>query len=167
MSTDRLAALEARLARIEDERAIERMIAAYGPLVDAGEADATAELWAVDGSYEVEGWSMASRAEVAAMVRSDAHQGLIGNGAMHFLGPAVVTIDRTDDDSAVAVCESTLVVRHEKKYLVARAGVHHFQLRRIDGRWQFTRRISRTLDGSLEARRLLSAGVKGLNEGAS
>ncbi|MEB3071016.1 nuclear transport factor 2 family protein [[Mycobacterium] vasticus] len=158
--TDRLAALEARLARIEDERAIERMIASYGPLADAGEAEATAQLWAVDGTYEVEGWSMNSRADVAAMVRSDAHQGLIAGGSAHFLGPAVVTVD---GDDAVAVCESLMVVRHDKKYLVARAGVHHFQLCRLDGRWQIIRRISRTLDGDAEARRLLAAGVAGLN----
>lgn len=149
--TDRLAELEARLARIEDERAIERMIASYGPLADAGEAEATAQLWAVDGTYEVEGWSMNSRADVAAMVRSDAHQGLIAGGSAHFLGPAVVTVDA---DDAVAVCESLMVVRHDKKYLVARAGVHHFQLCRLDGRWQIIRRISRTLDGDAEARRL-------------
>jgi len=158
--TDRLAELEARLARIEDERAIERMIASYGPLADAGEAEATAQLWAVDGTYEVEGWSMNSRADVAAMVRSDAHQGLIAGGSAHFLGPAVVTVDA---DDAVAVCESLMVVRHDKKYLVARAGVHHFQLCRLDGRWQIIRRISRTLDGDAEARRLLAAGVAGLN----
>lgn len=158
MSEQRLAELERRLQHIEDERAIERLIACYGPLADAGEADATAQLWAVDGSYDVEGWSMTSRAEVAAMVRSEAHQGLIGRGAMHFLGPAVVTVT---GDQAVAVCESSLVVHHEKKYLLARAGVHHFALRRIDGRWQITKRISRTLDGDPEARRLLAAGAKG------
>ncbi|MDQ2637876.1 MAG: nuclear transport factor 2 family protein, partial [Actinomycetota bacterium] len=45
MTDDRLTELEARLLRIEDERAIERMIASYGPLVDAGEPDAAAELW--------------------------------------------------------------------------------------------------------------------------
>ena len=52
---DRIAELEQRLLRLEDERAIERMIGSYGPLVDAGEADATADLWAVDGTYDVEG----------------------------------------------------------------------------------------------------------------
>lgn len=92
---DRIAALEQRLQRIEDERAIERLIAAYGPLVDAGDADATAELWAVDGTYDVEGWAMRSRADVAAMVRSDAHQGLIARGCCHFLGPAVVRSPET------------------------------------------------------------------------
>lgn len=154
MSSDRLAELERRLQRIEDERAIERLIASYGPLVDVGDAAAAAELWAEDGSYDVEGWSMTSRADVAAMVRSDAHQGLIGRGSAHFLGPAVVTVD---GDEAVAVCESLLVVRHNERHVVARAGANHFQLRRIEQRWQITRRVTRALDGSLEARELLAA----------
>jgi hypothetical protein len=84
---DRLAELERRLGRIEDERAIERMIASYGPLVDAGEADATAGLWAVDGGYDVEEWPMRSRDDVAAMVRSDAHQGRIARGCSHSSDP--------------------------------------------------------------------------------
>ena len=158
MTADRVAELERRIQRIEDERAVERLIASYGPLVDAGEADATAQLWAVDGSYDVEGWPMTSRADVAAMVRSDAHQGLIASGSTHFLGPAVVTVD---NDDAVAVCESILVVRHDSKHLVARAGANYFRLRRIDGRWQITRRITRALDGGAEARELLAAGVAG------
>jgi hypothetical protein len=79
-----LAELEKRLQQIEDERAIERLIASYGPLVDAGEADATAGLWTADGSYDVEGWHMRSRDYVAAMVRSDAHEGLIPRGCCHF-----------------------------------------------------------------------------------
>ena len=44
MSDERLAALERRLRRIEDEREIERMIARYGPLVDAGDAEAVGDL---------------------------------------------------------------------------------------------------------------------------
>jgi hypothetical protein len=42
------------------------------------------------------------------MVRSDAHQGLIGRGCSHFLAPAVVTVDGGD---AIAVCESVLLMR--------------------------------------------------------
>lgn len=158
MTEDRLAKLERRLQHLEDERAIERLIASYGPLVDAGEAEATAQLWAESGSYVVEGWSMASREDVAAMVRSDAHQGLIGRGSAHFLGPAVVTVD---GDDAVAVCESLLVVRHEHRYVVARAGANHFRLRRIEQRWQITSRVTRTLDGSRDTRRLLATGMTG------
>ncbi|MGV0834605.1 nuclear transport factor 2 family protein [Mycolicibacterium thermoresistibile] len=158
MSEDRLAALERRLQQIEDERAIERMIASYGPLVDAGDAEGAAQLWAVDGSYDVEGWPMRNRAEVAAMVRSEAHQGLIQGGCCHFLGPAVVTVD---GDAAVAVCDSILLVHRDGRFGAARVGANHFELRRIDGRWQITRRTIRGLDGKAEARELLSDGVAG------
>src|SRR4051794_28126262 len=113
MTDERIAALEARLARLEDEAAIGRLIASYGPLVDAGEADATAQLWATDGGYDVEGWQMRSRDDVRAMVSSSAHQGLIGRGSSHFLAPAVVTV--TGDD-AVAVCESVLLMHRDDGY---------------------------------------------------
>ena len=88
----RLAALEQRLRRVEDELAIGRLMASYGPLVDAGDADAVAGLWAEDGEYDVEGWHMRSRADVAEMVRSPAHQGLISGGSAHFLGPVRVDV---------------------------------------------------------------------------
>lgn len=150
---DRIAGLEARLARLEDEHAIARLIASYGPLVDAGEADRVADLWAEDGVYDVEGLHMDSRAEVAAMVRSDAHQGLIGGGCSHFLGPAHVTLD---GDRAVAVCESVLLVRHNGRVLPARIGANHFELVRTADGWRTARRTTRGLDGTAEARDLLA-----------
>ncbi|NKY49621.1 nuclear transport factor 2 family protein [Nocardia vermiculata] len=153
-----LAELQRRLAKIEDERAIERMIASYGPLVDSGNVDGTARMWAEDGTYDVEDWQMRSRADVADMVASELHQGLIGTGCLHFHGPAVATVD---GDEAVAVCESILVVRHKERNIVARTGANHFQLRRIDGHWQITARVTRTIDGDPEARALLTAGIEG------
>jgi len=90
---ERIAALEQRLRRVEDELAIGRLLASYGPLVDAGDADAVAELWAPDGEYSVEGWHMQSRSDVADMVRSAVHQELIGGGSAHFLGPVCVDVD--------------------------------------------------------------------------
>ena len=91
--SDRLAHLERRLRRLEDERDIARIVASYGPLVDAGCAEHAAALWTAEGSYDVGDWLMNSRDEVAAMVRSDAHQGLIARGSCHFFGPPVVTDD--------------------------------------------------------------------------
>jgi NAD(P)-dependent dehydrogenase (short-subunit alcohol dehydrogenase family) len=107
---ERLALLEQRLRRAEDELAIARLMASYGPLADAGDADAVAGLWAEDGEYDVDGWHMRSRADIAEMVRSPAHQGLISGGSAHFLGP--VHIDVAGDE-AVAVCESILVRHNE------------------------------------------------------
>lgn len=149
---DRLAALEARLQRVEDELAITRLVASYGPLVDAGAADEVADLWAEDGEYDVEGWHMRSRADVREMVRSDGHQHLIGGGCAHFLGPAHV---RLDGDDAVAVCESLLVRHRDGAFSVRRAGANHFRLRREPDGWRVAHRTTRALDGSADARALL------------
>lgn len=78
--------------------------------MDAGEADRAAGLWAVDGTYDVGDWFMTGRDEVAAMVRSDDHQGLIARGCCHFFGPPVVTVG---GDEATVLCESTLLVRRD------------------------------------------------------
>lgn len=145
--------IEERLQRLEDVQAITQLIASYGPLVDAGEAGRVADLWTEDGVYDVDELFMGTRAEIDAMVRSDAHQGLIGNGCSHFLGPAHVTVD---GDRAVAVCESVLLVRHHGKVFPARIGANHFELVRTSDGWRTSRRTTRGLDGSADARALLA-----------
>src|ERR1700758_5069420 len=128
--------LTARLRRLEDDRDIRQFIASYGPAVDAGDADAAALLWATDGVYDVDNLRMESRADVHAMISSEAHQKLVAKGCSHFLGPCVVTLA---GDEAVAVCESLVLIREGSEkgaYRVWRATAHHFALRRIDDRWQ-------------------------------
>ena len=151
--------LAARLRQLEDDRDIRQLIASYGPAVDAGDADASARLWAADGVYDVDGWRMESRADVHAMISSSAHQKLVAMGCCHFLGPCVVTLA---GDSAVAVCESLVLVRDGDNYRVWRATAHHFALRRIDDRWQITTRTSRILDGNPDAHAVLTRGLSGL-----
>lgn len=149
----------ARLQRLEDEQAIAKLIASYGPSVDAGNADNAARLWAPDGTYDVEGWEMVGRSGVHDMVSASSHQDLVARGCSHFLGPAVVTVD---GDSAVAVCESLVVLRDDAAgYRVWRATANHLTLERVDGRWQITTRTSRVLDGQPYARALLDAGLAG------
>jgi hypothetical protein len=155
--SDTLESLERRLKTLEDERDIARLIASYGPLVDSGNPDAVAALWAVDGGYDTGDWKMSSRADVAAMVRSEEHRGLIARGCCHFFGPPAVTVD---GDEAVAVCQSILRVRREPRgYNVGRAGVHLIRLRRTDSGWEIVSRTSRQLDGSGQANELISAGL--------
>ncbi len=141
-----------RIQRLEDERDIARLIASYGPAVDAGDSGATARLWAEDGVYDVDLMRMESRDEVRAMVDSKAHQKMVAHGCSHFLGPAVVTVE---GDTAVAVCESLVLVRDGDGYRVWRATANHFALRRIDGQWRISVRTSRVLDGNPEAHALL------------
>ncbi len=157
---ERLAALEQRLRRVEDELAIRRLMASYGPLVDAGDGDAVAGLWTETGDYDVDGRVMRGRAGISAMVRSRGHQGMIGGGAAHFLGPVCVHLD---GDRAIAVCES-IVVRHDNVgggYRVWRAGANHVTLQRTDAGWRIVTRMTRALDGSKQARDLLAAGATG------
>ena len=156
-----LADLAARLRRLEDDRDIRQLIASYGPAVDAGDPEATARLWATDGIYDVDGWRMEGRADVHAMISSQAHQKLVAKGCCHFLGPCVVTVT---GDEAVAVCESLVLVRDGSEkgaYRVWRATAHHFALRRIDDRWQISIRTSRVPDGNPDAHALLTKGLAG------
>ena len=153
-----VADLVARLRRLEDDRDIRQLIASYGPAVDAGDPDASARLWATDGVYDVDGWRMEGRADVHAMISSEAHQKLVRKGCSHFLGPCVVTVD---GDDAVAVCESLVLIRDGDGYRVWRATAHHFALRRIDDQWQITTRTSRVLDGNPDAHALLLKGLAG------
>lgn len=151
--------IERRLRALEDEAAIARLVASYGPLVDAADQDAVAALWAEDGTYDVEGWHMRSREDVRAMVASPEHRGLVAGGCTHFLGPVVV---RVDGDVAIAVCESVLVVHRDGRFVVARAGANRFELRRrVAGGWEIAHRTTHALDGSAEARDLLSRDAGG------
>ncbi len=153
--------LLARVRRLEDERDIARLIASYGPAVDAGDADTAAGLWANDGSYDVDGRHMRGRAGVHAMISSSAHQNLVAKGCSHFLGPCVVTVD---GDEAVAVCESVVLVRDGSEkgpYRVWRCTANHFALQRVNGHWRIGARTSRVLDGNPDAHALLTKGLAG------
>lgn len=156
MDDDRLTRLEERVRRLEDELAITRLIASYGPFADAGAAAAVADLWVEDGEYDVEGWHMRSRADIHAMIESDAHRSLIAAGCSHFLGPAHVVVD---GDHAVAVCESLLIRRRDGDFRIWRAGANRFELDRTPRGWRIVHRTTRALDGNPEGRRLLEANV--------
>ena len=52
-------ALEARLRTLEDKEAIRALIASYGQLADAGDADGLAARWHMESSYAVSGMAHA------------------------------------------------------------------------------------------------------------
>ena len=164
MSGDRLAAVEARLALLEDERDIARTMAAYGPLVDSGEADGVAALWATDGVYDIDELFLAGREQIREMVRSPAHQGWIRQGCAHVVGPPHITVD---GDRAVAVCHSLMVVHEAGRYVVRRATANHWLLQRTESGWQVLTRTNRILDGRPESPALLARGVRGEPAGGS
>ncbi|WP_406448165.1 nuclear transport factor 2 family protein [Streptomyces sp. NBC_00876] len=164
MSEDRLAAVEARLRLLEDERDIARTMASYGPLVDSGDADGVAALWAPDGVYDIDEIFLAGRERIREMVRSPAHQGWIQQGCAHVVGPPHITVE---GDEAVAVCHSLMVVHEAGRYVVRRATANHWRLRRArsGAGWQVVTRTNRILDGRPESPELLAAGVRGVPAG--
>lgn len=170
---ERLAALETELRAVRDRLDIYQLTAAYGPLVDAGEAKAVSELWTVDGEYDwgrgkaaaptqgmVQGsyGGASSRAEIAEMVKGSHHQDIINGGSAHVLSLPHVLVQ---GDTAVSTCYSCLFRHDGGGFRAYRVTASHFHwVREADG-WKVKRRLNRLLDGSAEARTLLATGMAG------
>ena len=127
----RLAALERRLQAVEDELAIHRLIVRYGLAVDTGDAARTVAVFSEDGVYDADVRLMRGREEVADMVRSDRHQGMVGRCA-HQIGPALV---RVDGDRATALGYSRVYLRGDDGIDVYRVSMNRWELERRAGGW--------------------------------
>lgn len=163
----RLAALEARLtdthdrlAAAEDELAILRILAAYSPRVDSGDAEGVAELWTEDGVYDVDTGRLEGHDGLVEMVTGDAHQGIIAHGCGHVPSLPVVLLN---GDRAVATGYTQLVVRSSKpgRYTVVRVTASRWELERRgsvdapDRGWRVVLRTARAMTDDGEGRALL------------
>lgn len=147
--------LAARVDALEDRGAIVTLMTSYGPAIDAGDADAVAQVWTEDGEYDVDTGVMRGHDEIRAMVRGSMHQGFIQGGCAHILEPGSVEVT---GDTAVATCKSLLVTADGAggPFTVLRATANRWELVRVTGGWRCRRRIGRLLDGRPEARALLT-----------
>jgi uncharacterized protein (TIGR02246 family) len=150
----RLAALEARLAELEDREAIRNLVASYGPLADSGDAAGVASLWAEDGVYAVGGYGEnAGREAVAALINAPFHQQLMQDGCAHALGPVHI---RIDGERALAIGYSVVFRRTGERFEAWRVSANRWELEKREGRWQVRRRRNALLDGDTAARALLT-----------
>jgi hypothetical protein len=162
MTEAHLADLERRVRRLEDELEITQLLMAYGPAVDSGTADAVAELWAEDGSYEFQRDQPAlyGREGLAAMVRGRGHQAHLQRGCAHVItAPRVIV----DGDSAVALCYS-LMHHHDPEtgtFQVSRVSANRWDLVRTGDGWRVARRTNRLLTGDADARDLFADALGG------
>lgn len=154
-TADLVASLLERVQVLEDKAAIQEVLSAYGPAVDAGDADAVGELWAEDAVYDIDIRVMEGRDEITEMVRTRPHQDYVNEGCGHLLDPVHI---RVDGDTAAATCHSMLLRRNldSDSFRVWRVTANRFDLARIDGKWKIKRRTARVLNGSAEARELLA-----------
>jgi SnoaL-like domain len=158
-------ALARRVAELEDQLAIQKVLAFYGPAVDSGSGEDAAGLWTEDGEYDAQIGSWTGRAAIAGMVFGRGHQGLIHGGAAHVMGGVpYVTVA---GDRAVATAYWHLHRRVDDHFQVWRVTATRWELvRRADG-WKVTRRVNRLLDGGDEARQLLRQGITEPADGSS
>ena len=138
--------LTRRVQALEDELAIHRLIVRYGLAVDAGDADAAAATFAEDGIYDVDVGVMRGRAQVAAMVRGERHQAMVGRCA-HQLGPAVVEVS---GDRATAVGYSRVYLARDGGVEIYRVSTNRWRLERRRTGWAVAERLTRLL-GHIEA----------------
>ncbi len=148
--------LQARVRRLEDQREIEQLVARYGPAVDSGSDRAAAALWTVDGTFDAVGaLEMQGREEIADMVRSDGHQGLIKNGCGHVLTVPHVVVD---GDEAVGRSYALNIQwdGDAGRFWIARLSANTWRWVRTPDGWRISERVNANLDGTPEHRQMLS-----------
>ena len=143
---ERLDDLTRRMRVLEDELAIHRLIVRYGLAVDAGDGEAAAATFADDGVYDVDVGVMRGRTQVAAMVRGERHQAMVGRCA-HQIGPAVVEVD---GDRATAVGYSRVYLVTDGDIDIYRVSTNRWRLERRGAGWVVVERVTRLL-GHTEA----------------
>jgi ketosteroid isomerase-like protein len=152
----RVERLEQRLRTVEDELEITRTVVEYGLAVDAGEAEATGQLFTEDAVFDVDATNvMHGRAAVEAMVLGRAHQSLLPNCA-HTIGPIVIEIN---GDSARTTGYSRIYRATGDSFELFRIGCNQWELERSSPGWRISKRTTRVL-GSLESQAILRSGLR-------
>lgn len=153
----RLAALEVRLQRAEDQLEILNLINTYGPLVDSATAEPAAALWEDGGGYSFTLPNggikrLEAPGEIAAMYGWQGHLDLVNTGCAHLSGTPRIEVH---GDEAQAVGYSVVILREDDHWYLWRAAVNHWTLRRTAEGWRITERVNRALDGSTESHDLM------------
>jgi hypothetical protein len=151
-----VAALESRVQLLEDHLEITQLVAQYGPSVDSGSAEATAALWTEDGTFDaVAAIEMRGREQIAGMVRSDGHQGLIRNGCGHVLTVPHVVV-KGDQAEGRSYALNIRWDAEADRFWVARVSANSWRWVRTDDGWRIAERVNANLDGTAAHREMLA-----------
>jgi SnoaL-like domain len=162
--------VEDRLRAVEDKLAIYQLIASHPPAADSGNDRYYLDAFTPDGVMDLGyGKSIDGSDAIAAVVRTPEHKAAIAGGLCHFSGLPRVEID---GDKAIAISYLQIVTPNRDAPPVAvsghgtssgfrihRCGVNLWELVRTPDGWKVKRRTLRLLEGSPEARDLLTQAV--------
>lgn len=152
----RLALLEKRIGALEDQLAIYQVLAAYGPSVDSRNEAATASLWTKDGHYDFGEPPLKGADNIGALVDREPHVSYVADGCAHVISMPHVSVD---GDQAVATGYSRVYLHQGDHWRVERASANRWDMVRTENGWRVSGRKNRLLDGTGEARALLSSGI--------
>lgn len=149
----RIDALERRLRDVEDQLAIYRLLAAYGPAVDSRTEAATAGLWTETGRYDYGGAPLVGAQAIGDLVNVQPHVGYVERGCAHVIGMPFVAVE---GDRATATGYSRVYLHDGDGWKVERTSANRWELERTQSGWKVANRVNRLLDGSPDGRELLS-----------
>lgn len=147
--TDRIAEIEARLSRLEDERAIRELISAYCYHADSGHDEDLLALFTTDGvmSSKVAGEARAAVGadQILAQIAdpSGHHRPDLYRHGLHLLGENLVV--EIDGDEATASTYSLLVLKRDADLVIYSASSNRWSLRRVEGAWRIAERSRRVI----------------------
>ncbi|MEO5841423.1 MAG: nuclear transport factor 2 family protein [Acidimicrobiales bacterium] len=154
-----LAELSARVQRLEDERAITRVLTRYGFAVDIGDADATAALYTDDTVIDLGPTSQFhGSAGARQLVLDERHQAIVGRCA-HTMGPFVIDLD-INGDRATATGYVRVYISDDDMLnpRLWRIGYTKLELVRSGATWRIATRLSRSV-GAEDGQNLLRGGL--------
>ncbi|MGO8859718.1 MAG: nuclear transport factor 2 family protein [Acidimicrobiales bacterium] len=153
---DRFVALEDRVRCLEDQAALVRLIASWGPAADTANGQAASWFWTEDAVLETESTRHDGASGVRAMIDGEGQQALVQKGCAHVQGVPIV---RIDGDRAMAINYGRVYLHAEDGYEIWRVSVNCWEFRRTVDGWRVTRRRAHVIDGGPEARDLLSQAI--------
>jgi len=151
-----VAALQVRVGLLEDHLAITQLVAQYGPNVDSGSAEATANLWTEDGTFDAVGAiEMGGREQIGSMVQTKGHQDLIINGCGHVLTVPHVVV-KGDEAEGRSYALNIRWDPEAQRFWVARLSANTWRWVRTAEGWRIAERVNANLDGTPEHRAMLA-----------
>lgn len=153
---DRLSDLENRVRLLEDQVALYRLIASWGPAADTADGKAASSFWSEDAVLVAETNRIEGAAAVGAMIDSEGQHDLVRQGCAHVQGLPVLNVD---GDHAMAINYGRVYLHTDDGYDIWRVSANCWEFRRTKDGWRVIRRDAHVIDGGAEARALLSRAI--------